>query len=44
MGKIKGENMKREEAIEVLENEIKANCKVCMHPQEVGYCNTNHLR
>lgn len=27
-----------EEVIEVLENELKANCKVCVHPQEVGYC------
>lgn len=30
--------MTREEAKQVLENELKANCKTCMHPQEVGYC------
>lgn len=31
-------DMTREEAKQVLENELKANCKTCMHPQEVGYC------
>lgn len=33
-------HMTYEEAIKIIISEFKLTCQICMHPQEVGYCDT----